>query len=319
MLNKNFAATSAMIGRAPNMVIEQPHFTKQEDWGQIMSKFLTDYKNQENEKALVAAMEGGDPQAIDVAFAKYNPQAAMQQRLSQMAEQRQFERQKELANINNAAALERIKQTYAARGGAGGFGNTEAGLALRIIANPEQYDPQMVEWAGNKLASNSGASVYDMAYQKKRGAKQAEQEAEQAKQNLIAQDQNSSIDSLIGDIEANRELVGVYSPIRASLGRLSGGKIGYSADELTKRGNLIRQVGNIQNDIIAKARAAGQTGINTIAEIQQATKGLNENSSDAELIGALRAMQKSNNALAARMASKPNVGISNNVDPLGLR
>ena len=50
MLNKNFAATSAMIGRAPNMVIEQPHFTKQEDWGQIMSKFLTDYKNQENEK-----------------------------------------------------------------------------------------------------------------------------------------------------------------------------------------------------------------------------------------------------------------------------
>ena len=318
MLNKDFARTSRDIGRV-NMVIQQPHLTKQEDWGQVMSKFLTDYKNQENEKALVAAMEGGDPQAIDVAFAKYNPQAAMQQRLSQMAEQRQFERQKELANINNAAALERIKQTYANKGGVGGFGNTEAGLALRIIANPEQYDPQMVEWAGNKLASNSGQSAYDMAYQKKKGSKQAEREVEQAQQSQIMQDQNQSIDNLIGDIETNRGLVGVYSPIRASLGRLSGGKIGYSTDELTKRGNLIRQVGNIQNEIIAKARAAGQTGINTIAEIQQATKGLDETSSDAELIGALRAMQKSNRSLAERMAKNPSVGVSSNADPLGLR
>lgn len=102
MLNKNFAATSTMIGNAPKLTVQQPHFTKQEDWGQIMSKFLTDYKNQENEKALVSAIEGGDPQAIDAAFAKYNPQAAMQQRLSQMAEQRQFERQKELLALKNA-------------------------------------------------------------------------------------------------------------------------------------------------------------------------------------------------------------------------
>lgn len=100
MLNRNFAATSKDLGRV-NMTVEQPHFTKQQDWGQIMGQFLTDYKNQNNEKALAEALQSGDEEAINKAAAAYDPQAAMQERLSRMAEQRKFDQQKELLGIKN--------------------------------------------------------------------------------------------------------------------------------------------------------------------------------------------------------------------------
>lgn len=304
MLNRDFARTSHDIGRV-NMIIDQPHIKEQQDWGQIMSKFLTDYKKQQNEEALTSALQSGDEEAINKAAAAYNPQGQLDyiQRIKQARADADlaFQRQKELAAINNAAALERIKQTYANKND-GGFGNTQAGLALRIATNPDEYTPEMQAWSRDYLASKSSSAIYDKAYQGALGRKQGEKEIAQAQQNQLMQDQNQAIDNLVGDIEANEELVGVYSPIRATLGRYTGGKIGYSNKQLEERGNLIRQVGNIQNDIIAKARAAGQTGINTIAEIQQATKGLDENSSSKELIGALRAMQKSNNALTKRMS-----------------
>jgi hypothetical protein len=119
MLNKNFAATSAMIGKAPKMVIEQPHFTKQEDWGQVMSKFLTDYKNQTNENELKSALQSGDEEAINKAAAAYDPKGfydAMQKiKASREASDLDFERKKELASMNfeNALALENIKNRNA--------------------------------------------------------------------------------------------------------------------------------------------------------------------------------------------------------------
>jgi hypothetical protein len=307
MLNRDFARTSRDIGRV-NMVIDQPHIKEQEDWGKVMSKFLTDYKNQQNEEALTSALQSGDEEAINKAAAAYDPQGWLNslQKIKTAREDADlaFQRQKELAAINNAAALERTKMVRS--GGAnGGFGNTEAGLALGIASGTVEATPEMQQWAYNKLAGNSAQGAYDIAYNKKKGAKTAEQEVAQLQQQQMAQDQNQAIDNLIGDIEANEELVGVYSPIRAKLGRFTGGKIGYNDEQLETRGNLIRQVGNIQNEIIAKARAAGQTGINTIAEIKQATKGLDEDSSSKELIGALRAMQKSNDALTKRMSQTP--------------
>ena len=231
MLNKNFAATSAMIGRAPKMVIEQPHFTKQEDWGQVMSKFLTDYKNQTNENELKSALQSGDEEAINKAAAAYDPKGfydAMQKiKASREASDLAFERQKELAAINNAAALERTKAVRSG-GASGGFGNTEAGLALGIASGQVEATPEMQQWAFNKLAGNSAQGAYDIAYNKKKGAKTAEQELAQVQQQMMMQDQNQAIDNLVGDIEANEELVGVYSPIRAKLGRFTGGKLGYN-------------------------------------------------------------------------------------------
>ena len=68
-------------------------------------------------------------------------------------------------------------------------------------------------------------------------------------------------------------------------------------DYLINRGNAYRQLGNIKNDLIAKAKASGQSGINTAKEIEQATAGLNENSSPEEILGALDAMYKSTSRL----------------------
>lgn len=59
------------------------------------------------------------------------------------------------------------------------------------------------------------------------------------------------------------------------------------ADDLRKRGEVIRNLGSIRNDLIAQAKANGQSGINTAREIEMATAGLNENSSAEEILGAL--------------------------------
>lgn len=59
------------------------------------------------------------------------------------------------------------------------------------------------------------------------------------------------------------------------------------ADDLRKRGEVIRNLGSIRNDLIAQAKANGQSGMNTAREIEMATAGLNENSSAEEILGAL--------------------------------
>ena len=63
-------------------------------------------------------------------------------------------------------------------------------------------------------------------------------------------------------------------------------------DNLRKRGQIVRNLGNIRNDLIAQAKANGQSGINTAREIEMATAGLNENSSAEEILGALEYMEK---------------------------
>lgn len=100
MLNRDFARTSHDIGRV-KMLIDQPHIKEQTDWGQVMSKFLTDYENQQNEAALTEALQSGDEEAINNAYANYDPQGAMKARLGRMAEQRQLENQKELLALRN--------------------------------------------------------------------------------------------------------------------------------------------------------------------------------------------------------------------------
>ncbi len=92
-------------------------------------------------------------------------------------------------------------------------------------------------------------------------------------------------------IKNNPNLVGVYSPATATLGRYTGGNVGMSKAELATRGEIARAVGTIKNDLIAQARANGQTSINTMSEINQATAGLDENLSAEELLGALKTMR----------------------------
>lgn len=156
MLNKNFAATSAMIGKAPKMVIEQPHFTKQEDWGQVMSKFLTDYKNQTNENELKSALQSGDEEAINKAAAAYDPKSfydAMQKiKASREASDLDFERQKELLGIKNQYDVDAAEKTAAlareiARIKAGGNG-----LVNINMNNP--FDKKRLETRAKNMDEN---------------------------------------------------------------------------------------------------------------------------------------------------------------------
>lgn len=179
-----------------------------------------------------------------------------------------------------------------------------------IINNPEVFSKlpeqeQNAIIARRNYLANNPETIFETSYQKKSGSVQAEQEQKERDRFRQTQEQDDAIESLIADIDANPDLLGIYSPYKAGVSRITGGKIGYSPEQLEKRGNLIRQVGAIQNSIIAEARNAGQTGINTIAEIKQATKGLDENSSAEEVKGALRAMQKAR----AKFVNQPKTNI----------
>lgn len=96
-----------------------------------------------------------------------------------------------------------------------------------------------------------------------------------------------NLDNLKNLVEENPNLVGPYAPISAAASRYTGGKFGMNADSLRKRGEVIRNLGSIRNDLIAQAKANGQSGINTAREIEMATAGLNEDSSAEEILGAL--------------------------------
>jgi hypothetical protein len=196
-----------------------------------------------------------------------------------------------------------LKRQQIAQGGSGsnGFGNTQAGLALRIASEPDKYSQEQIAWANNYLRSGDLDYTYNKAFQTKAGGLEAQAKQEEMKSQKQSEEQNQAIDNLISDIDKNPELFGLYSPYRAGISRITQGKYGYTPEQLEQRGNMIRQVGAIQNSIIAEARNSGQTGINTIAEIKQATKGLDENSSPEEVKGALRAMQKAR----AKFINKP--------------
>lgn len=88
-----------------------------------------------------------------------------------------------------------------------------------------------------------------------------------------------------------------------------------NADNLRKRGEVIRNLGSIRNDLIAQAKANGQSGINTAREIEMATAGLNENSSAEEILGALdymtEAAEKIHELSVSDMAADNVVDFSN--------
>jgi hypothetical protein len=93
----------------------------------------------------------------------------------------------------------------------------------------------------------------------------------------------------------------VFSPLSnvyQTAGVLTGGLVGFDSKEQAFKAEVKRRIGSLQNDILAEARAKGQTGINTMAEIKQATKGLDENSGKPALLATLRLLQKIKQDLA---------------------
>lgn len=257
----------------------------------------------ENQKILrnnlANALSDGDENAINQAWAQYDPIGLMKYKQDLDNQDREEAFQKYLLNTRhqNALELEDIKNKNIldrlnAAGGQGGFGKSTAGLALSILSNPDDFTSEQQSWATRYLSKDNPLNIYESAMQKQAGTLAAKAKSEKKEKEEISQNQSNAIDRLISDIDANPDLLGVYSPYKAMASRLTGGALGYSKKELENRGDLIRQVGAIQNNILAEARAAGQTGINTMAEIRQATKGIDENSSSEEIKGALRALKK---------------------------
>lgn len=202
------------------------------------------------------------------------------------------------------------RQQLAQSGGANPFNSKNEFINLMGIRNNPQVwdslpdDQKALVNARLSYMSNAPENLYDISYQKKAGSLQAQREGEQAQALETSESQAGNIDRLISDVSQNKDLLGVYSAPRAGLARLTMGHAGYTPEQLEKRGSLIRQLGEIQNSIIQKARAAGQVGINTISEIRQATKGIDENTSAEEIIGALQYMKEKEQDLINRMRSQ---------------
>lgn len=152
------------------------------------------------------------------------------------------------------------------------------------------------EAVGGALVSGDLGIKGQQTYEAAKGKAKAENE-----QRLnLAEENDARIGNTINLIKKNPETVGVYAPIQTVAARV----LGTDDDFLAKRGSVVRSLGEIQNGLIAEAKGSGQSGINTIAEIKQATKGLDENSSKGEILGALRAMQDSISRMRAKMNKK---------------
>ena len=152
------------------------------------------------------------------------------------------------------------------------------------------------EAIGGALVNGDLGVKGQQTYEAAKGKAKAENE-----QRLnLAEENDARIGNTINLIKKNPETVGVYAPLQTVAARV----LGTDDDFLAKRGSVVRSLGEIQNGLIAEAKGSGQSGINTIAEIKQATKGLDENSSKGEILGALKAMQDSISRMRAKMNKK---------------
>lgn len=122
----------------------------------------------------------------------------------------------------------------------------------------------------------TGNKKYDDAYLAQAGKNAAEQQKIAANADKNYRNAVYNLDNLKNLVKENPNVVGPYAPIGAAVSRYTGGTFGMKADDLRKRGEVIRNLGSIRNDLIAQAKANGQSGINTAREIEMATAGLNE-------------------------------------------
>lgn len=306
---KNFANTSHNLGRV-KMLINQPHLEQpNEDWGQILSKFLVDYKNQQNEQALTDALQSGDQGAIDKAAAAYDPQGFYNsmQKIKQARElsDLDFARQKELLGLKNKYNLDAMERRAKlaqdiALIKAGKSLNPDFNVANLTLGKKEtdtddeesryknaallagvlkDFSPQlgmkgMSGLMGKNGMFNLGAgkdALFDMI----KSTSNPNQMQNAAGGNVDTA--QMGLDTL-KDI-ADRDSVGAWTRFRKGL-KLT------SDQEEKDLGAISSSIAAIAPQAISKLKAAGVSGINTMAEFLTYL-GLPENPISAELKGAL--------------------------------
>lgn len=235
MLRRDFARTTDSIGATDfyKMAMDFHDRQKQKelDANEIMSGYQKGV-NMQRQNALADALQSGDEEAINKAAAAYNPQAAMQDRLSRMAEQRKFDQQKELLGIKNNYDVADFDR--------------RAALAKEIA---------QIKAGGNGLVNiNMGAN--------------GETPADTAQMGL----------DVLKDV-GDRGGVGAWTRFRKGL-KLT------SDQEEKDLGAISSAIAAVAPQAIAKLKAAGVSGVNTLGEFMTYV-GLPENPISTEIVGAL--------------------------------
>ena len=232
---------------------------------------------------------------------------------------------------------------------ASGFGNTEMGLMLDVLENPEKYDERTVQFVEDymrvkrKDPSLRGSNEFEgqrgkmyaeagqpyggsygynqqqneengleqpvipitsasLAADKKRAEKEAENRVSVEKDLAQAGARLDAYDALINDVKQSEDILGKMNAINYNVGEWTNGLFGLENEDRQKYASIRRQIGEIRSNLIARARAAGQVGINTAKEIELAAAGVDFDMSAPSLIGAIEQLKKQeirlNNAIA---------------------
>lgn len=310
MLNKDFAGTTASIAKS---FTNPAQIVKQDNWGELLGQAVQNYQTAKYKNDASEALAAGDMAGFENNLARINPIAAANYKLQQQQSEennryKQIElalRKQALEQKQNQSGLTNAAKNYEYLLGQGM--SPEQARAIAFGGNTEAVGGALVSGGLDSLGM-AGAKEYD----KQKGAALAKEEAKQREKAQLYENNISDIDDLINSISQNPGTVGWTAPYVTAIARLTGADDAY----LGQRGENVRKLGTIQNNLISEAKAAGQSGINTVAEIEQATKGLNENSSAPEVLGALKAMRNS----ISKLREKQNkAGNDANNDPLGLR
>lgn len=129
------------------------------------------------------------------------------------------------------------------------------------------------------------------AYTKEKQKQQAQAEIKAEQTAKASAGRLNRISGLLGEVEQNKDKLTPYSPVSSAFGAATFGNYGMTDKEREVRGGLLREIAAIKQELIARAKEQGQSGINTAREIEQATAGINSGDY-ATLIGALKALQK---------------------------
>ena len=299
MLLKDFASSTANIIRANRPDITAP---VQPDWAGIIRQAGKDY----NEGALTRKMIDEHPE--DEALIRQKGGSAYADMLKADAEraedrqwalddrqaQRDFQREMIDLQTQRAMGLEAARHANAMKlaefkAGLGGYTTAQKNIGYLQTLGYSPEEAAALYYSGNNPTLNMatlGKKGFE-AYDKEQGKALAKQQEQQR----LAEQNDARLKAVQESLQNSPDTVGFYSPLKTAVARVLGDA--GDKDYLAKRGYNLRALGEVQNALIAEAKASGQSGINTASEIRQATKGLNENSSYEEIDGALRAMQDS--------------------------
>lgn len=154
-------------------------------------------------------------------------------------------------------------------------------------------NPQTQEWLKNNswaepYLGNKGTTVnIDNKQEAERANQQVKAEIDYKVAKNTRDEVLPRIDMLIYDITQNPSTVGAFSSWKEEFNKYTG----KNPEWQKTRGSVVRKIQTIANDLIAKARQSGISGINTLGEIKFVVSNISPDSSPDSLVGALNVLK----------------------------